>query len=46
MGKAGRTVSGAVKRLMESGILTQTNNAGRNREFSYQSYLNILRKDT
>ena len=40
------TVSGAVKRLEEKGILVQTNNAGRNRVFAYQEYLDILRKDT
>ena len=40
------TVSGAVKRLEEKGILIQTNNASRNRVFAYQEYLDILRKDT
>jgi len=40
------TVSLAVNRLVDSGILIQTNNANRNRVFSYEDYLAILRKDT
>lgn len=40
------TVSGAVKRLGDAGILVQTNNASRNRVFAYEAYLEILRKDT
>ena len=40
------TVSGAVKRLVDVGILVQTNNASRNRVFAYEAYLEILRKDT
>ena len=40
------TVSGAVKRLVDAGILVQTNNASRNRVFAYAAYLEILRKDT
>lgn len=40
------TVSGAVKRLGDAGILVQTNNASRNRVFAYKAYLEILRKDT
>lgn len=40
------TVSLAVNRLVESGILVQTNNANRNRIFVYEDYLAILRKDT
>ena len=40
------TVSGAVKRLVDASILVQTNNASRNRVFSYSEYLTILRKDT
>lgn len=40
------TVSGAVKRFVDADILVQTNNASRNRVFSYEAYLNILRKDT
>lgn len=40
------TVSGAVKRLVDAGILVQTNNASRNRVFAYEAYLAILRKDT
>lgn len=40
------TVSNSVQHLMASNILVQTNNASRNRVFSYQKYLDILRKDT
>ena len=40
------TVSLAVNRLVDSGILIQTNNANRNRVFAYEEYLAILRKDT
>ena len=46
LGASFSTVSGAVKRLEEKGILVQTNNASRNRVFAYQEYLDILRKDT
>ncbi len=40
------TVSLAVNRLADAGILIQTNNANRNRVFAYEDYLAILRKDT
>lgn len=40
------TVSLAVNRLVDVGILIQTNNANRNRVFAYEDYLAILRKDT
>ena len=40
------TVSLAVNRLVDAGILVQTNNANRNRVFAYEEYLAILRKDT
>ncbi len=40
------TVSLAVNRLVDAGILIKTNNANRNRVFSYEEYLTILRKDT
>lgn len=40
------TVSLAVNRLVDTGILIKTNNANRNRVFSYEEYLAILRKDT
>lgn len=46
LGLSFSTISGAVKRLEEKGILVQTNNASRNRVFAYQEYLDILRKDT
>lgn len=40
------TVSSAVKKLVALGILRETTNAARNRVFSYEEYLQILRKDT
>jgi len=40
------TVSTAVKRLQEIGILDQTVNQSRNRTFAYKVYLDILRKGT
>ena len=40
------TVSAAVGKLVQAGILKETTNASRNRVFSYEEYLNILRKDT
>ena len=40
------TISLAVNRLVDAGILIQTNNANRNRVFAYEEYLAILRKDT
>ena len=40
------TVSAAVKRLVDAGILVQVDNTARNRTFAYQSYLNILRNGT
>ncbi len=40
------TVSGAVSRLVNTGILTQTSHASRNRTFAYEAYLAILRKGT
>ena len=40
------TVSTAVKKLVELGILQETTNAARNRVFAYEEYLRILRKDT
>ncbi len=46
LGLSFSTVSDAVKRLEEKGILIQTNNVSRNRVFAYQEYLDILRKDT
>lgn len=39
-------VSRAVKRLVELGILVQTESRQRNRVFAYEEYLEILRKDT
>lgn len=40
------TVSSAVKKLMELGILRETTNAARNRVFAYEQYLAILREGT
>ena len=40
------TVSSAVKKLANLGILRETTNAARNRVFAYEEYLQILRKDT
>lgn len=40
------TASSAVKKLVDVGILVQTENASRNRTFSYEAYLNILRNGT
>lgn len=40
------TVSSAVKKLTALGVLVEKTNASRNRVFSYEDYLEILRKDT
>lgn len=40
------TTSATVKKLISAGVLKETTNASRNRVFSYEEYLNILRKDT
>ncbi len=46
MGVSYNTVSSVVDKLVQTGILKETTNASRNRVFSYEEYLNILRKDT
>ncbi len=46
LGVSYNTVSSAVEKLVQAGILKETTNASRNRVFSYEKYLNILRKDT
>jgi Fic family protein len=46
LGISFNTTSRAIKRLVELGILAQTENAQRNRVFTYQAYLDILRRDT
>ena len=46
LGVSYNTVSSAVGKLVQAGILKETTNASRNRVFSYEEYLNILRKDT
>lgn len=40
------TVSSAIKRLCDAGILVQSSGEKRNRIFSYESYLNLLREGT
>lgn len=40
------TISKAIGKLVDSGILKETTNAARNRVFVYEDYLEILRKDT
>ena len=40
------TIASAVGRLCDEGILVQTSNARRNRRFSYEEYLEILRSGT
>ena len=40
------TVSAAVNKLVELGVLRETTNASRNHVFAYEEYLKILRKDT
>lgn len=40
------TTASAIKKLVELGILEQTEGMQRNRIFAYREYLNILRKDT
>lgn len=46
LGVSYNTVSAAVKRLEDSGILERAQNAGRNRTFAYRKYLDILRRGT
>ena len=46
LGLSFNTVSSAVKRLEDAGILTQTEAANRNRTFAYEAYLEILRNGT
>ena len=46
LGLSFNTASAAVKRLIEAGILIQTENANRNRTFAYEAYLEILRRGT
>ena len=46
LGLSFNTVSAAVKRLEDAGILAQTEAANRNRTFAYEAYLEILRNGT
>lgn len=40
------TVSSAVRKLQDLGILKETTNSARNKVFAYSDYLDILKKDT
>ena len=46
LGIAYNTVASAINRLLEAGILEQTENVRRNRTFSYKAYMDILRDGT
>ena len=46
LGLSFNTVASAINRLIEAGILVQTENVRRNRTFSYKAYLDILRDGT
>lgn len=46
LGLSFNAVSNAVNKLIELGILRQTENVRRSRVFAYEDYLKILRKDT
>ncbi|MCD8003694.1 MAG: Fic family protein [Clostridia bacterium] len=46
LGISYNTVSGAVSRLLDMGILKTTSDSRRNRMFTYSEYLEILRKGT
>jgi len=46
LGLSFNTVSAAVKKLINSGILVQTENRNRNRTFAYSQYIDILRNGT
>ncbi|MDR1603177.1 MAG: Fic family protein [Gracilibacteraceae bacterium] len=46
LGISFNTVASAINRLLEAGILVQTENVRRNRTFSYEAYLGILREGT
>lgn len=46
LGTTFKTMSNAVRRLCEKGVLVQTAGINRNRTFTYEAYLNILREGT
>ncbi len=46
LGMSFNTIASAVTRMQEMGILVQTENVRRNRTFSYEAYLEILRSGT
>jgi len=46
LGISFNTASSYINRLVDCGILVQTNNAERKRVYAYEEYLSILRKDT
>lgn len=46
LGTSYNTISTAVKKLIDLGVLIQVDNSKRERSFAYEEYLAILRKDT
>ena len=46
LGVSYNTISNAVRKLQELGILSETTNSARNKVFAYSKYLDILKKDT
>jgi len=46
LGISFNTASSYINRLVDCGILVQTNNAERKRVYAYEEYLSVLRKDT
>lgn len=46
LGVTYNTVSSAVNKLVQLGVLKESTNASRNRVYYYEEYLEILRKDT
>lgn len=46
LGISFNTASSYINRLVDCGILMQTNNAERKRVYAYEEYLSVLRKDT
>ena len=46
LGISYNTTASAVNKLVQIGILKETTNSARNRVFSYEEYIRVLRKDT
>ncbi|MBR4344926.1 MAG: winged helix-turn-helix transcriptional regulator [Lachnospiraceae bacterium] len=46
LGVSYNTVSTAVNKLVQLGILKDTTNYSRNRVFVYEKYINIIKRDT